>query len=72
MGSAAGYRDFAASQVLQPIFVAKYLIVSLPAMVLLAAGAIVNVRPRVAAVVGALLLIALSIPELHSYYDWPT
>lgn len=60
---------FAASQVGQPIFVAKYLIVSLPAFVLLAAGAIVNVRPVRAAVVTACLLIALSVPELHRYYE---
>lgn len=63
---------FAASQVGQPIFIAKYLIVSLPAMVLLAAGAIVNVRPVWTAVVAASLLIALSVPELHRYYGWPT
>jgi mannosyltransferase len=59
---------YVASQVGQPIFVAKYLIVSLPAFVLLAAGAIVNVRPRVAAIVAACLLVALSVPELRSYY----
>jgi len=63
---------FAASYVLQPVFVARYLIISLPAMVLLAAGAIVNVRPLWVAIVAACLLIALSVPELHSYYDWPT
>jgi mannosyltransferase len=63
---------FAASQIGQPIFIAKYLIVSLPAMVLLAAGAIVNSRPVWAAVVAAFLLIALSVPELHRYYGWPT
>jgi uncharacterized membrane protein len=63
---------YAASQIGQPIFVAKYLIVSLPAFVLLAAGAIVNIRPARAAVVAACLLVVLSVPELRGYYDWPT
>jgi mannosyltransferase len=62
---------FAASQA-KPIFIAKYLIVSLPAMVLLAAGAIVNVRPVSVAVIAVCLLVALSVPELHRYYGWPT
>ena len=63
---------FAASQVVQPILVGKYLIVCLPAFVLLAAGAIVNVRPAGVSVAAACLLIALSVPELYLYYDWPT
>jgi mannosyltransferase len=63
---------FAASEVLRPIFIAKYLIVSLPGVVLLAAGAIVNVRPVRAAVVAACLLVALSAWELYQYYSSPT
>jgi len=62
---------FVTSEVIRPTLVARYLIVSLPAFVLLAAGAIVNVRPVRAAVVAGSLLIALSLPELHRYYDWP-
>lgn len=63
---------YAASEALRPLFIAKYLIVSLPAMVLLAAGAIVNVRPVRGAVLAACLLVALSAPELYMYYDSPT
>jgi hypothetical protein len=63
---------YAASELLQPLFIAKYLIASLPAIVLLAAGAIVNVRPVWSAVLAACLLVALSAPELYMYYDSPT
>lgn len=63
---------YAASEVLQPVFIAKYLIVSLPAMVLLAAGAIVNIRPVRGAVIAACLLVALSAPEVYMYYDSST
>ena len=63
---------YAVSEVLQPIFIAKYLIVSLPAMVLFAAGAIVNIRPVGGAVVAACLLVALSVPEVYLYYDSST
>lgn len=63
---------YAASEVLQPVFIAKYLIISLPAMVLLAAGAIVNIRPKRGAVITACLLVALSAPEVYLYYDSAT
>ena len=63
---------YAASEVLQPVFIAKYLIISLPAMVLLAAGAIVNIRPVRGAVIAACLLVALSAPEVYLYYHSPT
>jgi len=62
---------FAVSELVQPTLVAKYLIISLPAFVSLAAGAIVNVRPARAAVAAACLLIALSLPQLQTYYNWP-
>ena len=45
---------------------------SLPAMVLLAAGAIVNIRPVRGAVIAACLLVALSAPEVYMYYDSST
>ena len=41
-------------------------------MVLLAAGAIVNIRPVRGAVIAACLLVALSAPEVHTYYDSST
>ena len=58
---------FAVSQV-KPVFLAKYLIVSLPAMALLAAGAISCLRPVSAALAAACVLVALSVPELRSSY----
>lgn len=58
---------YAVSQV-TPIFVARYLIVSLPAMMLLAAGAISSIRPVGAAAAAACILVALSVPELRSWY----
>jgi uncharacterized membrane protein len=60
---------FAVSEVLQPVLVAKYLIVSLPAFAVLAAGAIVSVRP-IAGILFTCSLVALSLLEVREYYDW--
>lgn len=60
---------FAVSQV-KPIFLAKYLIVSLPAVALLAGGAVGSLRPVVAAVAAACILVALSGPELRTWYEF--
>jgi mannosyltransferase len=66
---------FAVSQI-KPILLAKYLIVSLPAMALLAAGAITSLRPVGLAVGAACVLLALSAAELRTWYafrgqeDW--
>jgi mannosyltransferase len=68
---------FALSEI-KPIFLARYLIVCLPAVALLAAGAITSLRPAAAAVVAAAVLLALSVPELRTWYgfrgleDWRT
>jgi hypothetical protein len=60
---------FAVSEV-KPIFLAKYLIVSLPAVALLAAGAITSLRPVALAIAAACALVALSGPELHTWYGF--
>jgi mannosyltransferase len=60
---------FAVSQV-KPIFLAKYLIVCLPAVALLAAGAITSLRPAAAALAAACLLLVLSGNELRGWYDF--
>jgi mannosyltransferase len=60
---------FAVSEV-KPIFLAKYLIVALPAVALLAAGAITSLRPTAAAIAAACALLALSGPELHTWYGF--
>jgi mannosyltransferase len=60
---------FAVSQV-KPILLAKYLIVSLPAMALLAAGAITSLRPVGWALAAGSVLLALSVPELRSWYEF--
>jgi mannosyltransferase len=68
---------FAVSEV-KPIFLARYLIVCLPAVALLASGAITSLRPTVAAIAAAFVLVALSGPELRTWYgfrgleDWRT
>jgi mannosyltransferase len=68
---------FAVSQA-KPILLAKYLIVSLPAVALLAAGAIASLRPVAVALAAACVLVALSGPELRTWYgfrggeDWRT
>jgi mannosyltransferase len=54
---------FALSQV-GPAFLAKYLIISLPAMVLLSAGAIACIRPVSVGFATACVLVALSVPKL--------
>jgi len=51
-----------------PAFIAKYLIISLPAMMLLAAGAISCLRRPSLAIAASFLLVALSIPKLLTYY----
>jgi mannosyltransferase len=61
---------FALSQV-KPVLLAKYLIVSLPAMALLAAGALTSLRPVGLALAAACTLVALSGPELRSWYGFP-
>jgi mannosyltransferase len=58
---------FAFSQV-NPIFLARYFIICVPAMVLLVAGAISTLRPA-PAVVAVCVLIALSVPMLRSSYE---
>lgn len=60
---------FAVSQV-GPAFLAKYLIISLPAMMLLAAGAIACLRHVSAALAAACVLVALSVPKLLSWYGF--
>ena len=60
---------FAVSQV-KPIFRAKYLIVCLPAVVLLAEGAITSLRPPGAALAAACMLVALSGPEVKAWYGF--
>lgn len=60
---------FAVSQV-EPVFLAKYFIVSLPAMVLLAAGGISFLRPASVALAAACVLVALSVPKLLSWYGF--
>ena len=58
---------FAVSQA-KPIFLAKYLIVALPAFALFAAGAATSIRPVTAALAAACVLVALSGPELRNAY----
>ena len=60
---------FGVSQ-LKPIFLAKYLIVCLPAVALLAAGAITSLRPVGAAVTAACVLLFLWGSELPGWYDF--
>jgi mannosyltransferase len=60
---------FALSEV-GPAFLAKYLIISLPAMVLLAAGAIAWLRPVSVGLAAACVLVALSVPELLNSYGF--
>lgn len=61
--------SFAVSQA-KPIFLAKYLIMCLPAIALLAAGAVTSLRPIGAALVAAFLLVGLSGPELRAWYGF--
>jgi mannosyltransferase len=60
---------FAVSQV-KPIFLAKYLIVCLPAVALLTAAALTSLRPVVAAVAAACALLAVSGGELWGWYGF--
>jgi mannosyltransferase len=60
---------FAVSE-MKPIFLAKYFVVSLPAVALLAAGAITILRPTALAVAAACVLVALAGPELHTWYGF--
>ena len=68
---------FAVSDV-KPIFLARYFVVCIPAVALLAAGAITSLRPASAAIAAAVILVALSGPELRTWYgfggleDWRT
>ena len=60
---------FGVSQV-KPIFLAKYLIVCLPAVALLAAAAITSLRPAAAALTAACVLLVLSGNELRGWYGF--
>lgn len=60
---------FALSEV-GPAFLAKYLIISLPAMALLPAGAIACLRPVSLGFAAACVLIALSAPKLLDSYGF--
>jgi mannosyltransferase len=60
---------FGVSQ-LKPIFLAKYLIVCLPAVALLAAAAITSLRPAGAALAATCVLLVLSGNELHDWYGF--
>ncbi len=60
---------FGVSQ-LKPIFLAKYLIVCLPAVALLAAAAIASLRPAGAAVAATCVLLILSGNELRGWYGF--
>jgi mannosyltransferase len=61
---------FALSEV-KPVFLAKYFIVCLPAVALLAAGAITALRPTAVAIAAACALLVLSVPELRTWYGFP-
>lgn len=60
---------FAVSQ-LKPIFLAKYLIVCLPAVALLAAAAVTSLRPAGAALTAACVLLVLAGSELRVWYGF--
>jgi mannosyltransferase len=60
---------FAVSQ-LKPIFLAKYLIVCLPAVALLAAAAVTSLRPAGAALTAACVLLVLAGSELRDWYGF--
>jgi mannosyltransferase len=60
---------FAVSDV-KPIFLARYFVVCIPAVALLAAGAITSLRPASAAIAAAVILVALSGPELRTWYGF--
>jgi hypothetical protein len=61
---------FAISQA-SPILLSKYLIVSLPALAILAGGVLANLR-RVVAGALVIAIIGLSIPALRSWYSRPS
>jgi mannosyltransferase len=60
---------FAAS-LIQPMFVFRYLLVSLPAMALVTASGLARVRPNWASLLTILLVVSLGSPGLIRYYRY--
>jgi hypothetical protein len=52
----------------RPMFVSRFLIVSLPGLVLTAGAVLASMRPRMSAVVLAITLVALGVPSLANWY----